>query len=167
MRDLQAYAEFLIDLTLREVGALDALLEVAAANDLPPTAQLVGGQAVRVPVGFVVPPSRRALPHRAPPAPFRASIVADGQSLIDVAIQEYAGVEGLLLLHQLNALPALLSAPASGTALRIDASQASADPTAVALRQRAVRVNTHWRPAAAAATGSQFNESQFNDTQFN
>ena len=166
MRDLKACAESLIDLTIREVGALDALLLVALATDVPVDTELEAGDVVRVPTGFVPPPSRRLLPHARARAPVRSIIIDEGQSLIDVAVQEYAGIEGLLLLHQLNARPSLLSVPATGQLLRIDAATAATDPTAAAMRRRGLHVTTGPQLMTGGGDG-QFNSSQFNSSQFN
>ena len=104
MTELQiSDGQSLLDVVIKQHGRLEALFDVAALNGFTLGQDLIPGNAIRIDETKVY---TVAAPIRNKPVAVKSSttIVSDGQSLLDIVLQETGSLEGLFEMAALNGL---------------------------------------------------------------
>jgi hypothetical protein len=129
----------LLDVCIREYGTLEALFVFTAGNALALDQELEPGQEL-VAVAFELPATVISLP--VAPLPVVKKIVAsEGQSLLDLAIQETGSLEGLFKISENNGLGVSQSLAAGQVVIVPEAIIGSIDLVQY-FSDRKVRINT-------------------------
>lgn len=140
----------MVDIALQECGGVEGILSVAKLNgfaldgELATAGLVVIDEAIEASVKQLLP-----LFASKPVVAQNKVVVANGQSLADLSMQEYGSLEGLLSLVKLNGL-SFTADPTSGATIAIDLLNIADVSARKYYKDRAMVVNTGYTPVLSA-----------------
>ena len=93
----------LFDAVVIQYGSIEALFDVAQLNGVGVTGELPPGQVVKCDNTIAVPSIQVVIPTAAS-TPYDSELAEPGQSIFDMAVQLYGGIEGVFDLAEKNGI---------------------------------------------------------------